>query len=163
MKKLVTVSAIVFFMIFTAGLATARAASLFPFSGHGDLESSTDLGALNSPLKGTITVDEVAGSNGFLYNGVLTWTTAPSGGKTITAHYSAVSDTGNYKGVFTFTGLTTASTPATVQGSFVFEEAQDPNDNYEVQEAVLIQFFLPSAGISFTGPIFRNTATGAEE
>jgi len=157
MKKLVTVSAIVFLMIFTAGLTTAKATTpppFFPFSGSGDFESSTTTGSLTFPITGTITVKEVSGSLGFLWFGTITW------GLT-TANFSAVSNAA-YSGTlapkstlaFNFTGLTTASTPVPVQGAFTFGVAEDPSDKDKNVEAAFVRLSVPSTGDSFSGTLF---------
>ncbi len=155
MKKLVTVSAIVFFMIFTAGLATAKTPTpFFPFAGAGDFESSTTAGVLTSPITGSITVNEVNGSLGFLWFGTLTW------GST-TANFSAVSDAPYVSGtpkstvVFTFTGLTTTNSNP-VHGAFTFGKAKDPSDNDRPVEAAFVTLFIPSTGDSFAGTLFTD-------
>lgn len=94
MKKLLTVSAVVFLMIFTAGLATAKApVPIFPFTATGDISSVTDIGA-TATSTATITVNEVDG----LFHGTIA--IASSG---ITIDFSAVLDS---EGVYTFKGQT---------------------------------------------------------
>ena len=67
MKILTTVSAVVLFMIFTTGLATAKKVPVptFPFIATGDVVSVTDAGVEDAPSSTIIYIYEA--SNGLFY------------------------------------------------------------------------------------------------
>jgi hypothetical protein len=126
MKKFLTVSVVVFLMIFTAGLATAKApVPIFPFTATGDLFSVTSAGTTGGPLSATITVNEAGG----LFYGTIV--IASSG---ITIDFSAVLDS---EGVYTLNGQTVVVDAAraglvgitvseTVTGAFTISKHKNP-------------------------------------
>jgi hypothetical protein len=157
MKKLLTVSAVVFLMIFTAGLATAKTpVSIFPFTGTGDLYSVTDVG-VTATTTATITVHEA--SNG-LFNGTIVYGTSPS---QTTINFSAVLDS---QGVYTFNGQTVVLVspapsvsvgipgPVTVTGAFIITKEKEPGVKHK-DLAAAIQFRTLGNGESFAGFLFK--------
>lgn len=146
MKKLITISAIVFLMIFTAGLATARTVGpTFPFTGVGDLFSLSDTGVVETTTSATIIVNEA--SNG-LFWGTIVY--GASGSQT-TVDFSAVLDS---QGVYSFSGRTTDTFPFTVTGSFIITKESEPGIKHK-DLAALIEFRTLGTGMSFAGTLFK--------
>ena len=152
MKKLPTISAVVFLMVFTAGLASAKTPALsFPFMATGDLVSVTDGGTTGGPVSATITVHEVSG----LFWGTIVLETSPT---ITTIDFSAVKD---LSGVYSFNGVVVGTTPANipVQGAFVISIHKVPVLNTKVNAAAIEFGTLAtstagpavSAGESFAG------------
>lgn len=159
MKKLLTVSAVVFLMIFTAGLATAKKpVSIFPFTGTGDLFSINDTGTTGTPVSATITVFETDG----LFYGTITY------GSTTFA-FSAVLDS---KGVYNFRGQTAAVDAApkasvspdpsvgifateTVTGGFTISEQKVPGSKHKVLAAAIEFRTLDPFATSYAGILFQ--------
>ena len=143
MKKLLTIGAIVFLMIFTAGLATAKTtAPLFPFTGTGDLFSISDTGTPGAVVSATITITEVDG---------LFWGTIVYGSTTI--NFSAVHDV---TGAYSLNGVV-ASDNSPVQGGFVISLQKEPGIKHKVN-AASIEFGIlggTDIGWSFAGVLFE--------
>ena len=104
MKKFLTISAVVFLMVFTAGFATAKKVPfpVFPFTGTGDVFSVTNTGTLGGATAATITINNADG---------LFWGTLVFGA--ITVEFSAVEDS---SGVFTLNGVETIGGSADCTG-----------------------------------------------
>ena len=156
MKKLLTVSAVVFLMIFTAGLATAKTpVSIFPFTGTGDLYSVTDVG-VTATTTATITVHEA--SNG-LFNGTIVYGTSPS---QTTINFSAVLDS---QGVYTFNGqiFAVGAAPSgsvslvaseTVTGGFTISKRKEPGSKHKDLAAAIEFKTLDASATSYAGLLF---------
>jgi hypothetical protein len=144
MKKLLTISAVVFLLIFTAGFATAKRVPfpVFPFTGVGDVFSVTNTGTLGGATAANITVNNADG---------LFWGTLVFGA--ITVEFSAVEDS---SGVFTLNGIETIGGSATVQGAFIIAREKEPGIRGKVP-AVAIQFrILGVAGTpSYAGFLYQ--------
>ncbi|MGO9311883.1 MAG: hypothetical protein ACLQDI_04000 [Syntrophobacteraceae bacterium] len=127
MKKFLTISAVVFLMVFTAGFATAKKVPfpVFPFTGTGDVFSVTNTGTLGGATVATITVNNADG---------LFWGTLVFGA--ITVEFSAVEDS---SGVFTLNGIETIGGSAIVQGAFIIAKEKEPGIKGKIP-AVAIQF-----------------------
>ena len=165
MKKLLTVSAIVFLMIFTAGLATAKkVASIFPFTGTGELSSVSDTGVVGAATSATITVNEA--SNG-LFNGTIVYGTSPS---QTTINFSAVLDS---EGRYTLNGLILAVDAAPsvsaapggsvslvavepVTGGFTISQHKTPSSPKHAKgvPAAAIGFRTLNTGTTYSGLLF---------
>ncbi len=162
MKKLLTVSAVVFLMIFTAGLAAAKApVSIFPFTGTGDIISVTDTGVTGGPLSATITVNEVDG----LFYGTIVYGSTQ-------INFSAVRDS---SGVYTFKGQTVSLTASSdvslapairlavsvtdpVQGAFTISKQKNPalpKHAKEVLAAAIGFRTLDPLATSYAGLLFQ--------
>jgi hypothetical protein len=157
MKKLLTISAVVFLMIFTAGLAAAKKPVVsFPFTGTGDLVSINDTGATGTPVSATITVNKTGG---------LFWGTIVYG--TTTIQFSAVQD---ISGVYSFTGQTVPATAAsdvapairlavfateTVTGAFTISEQKEPGSKHKVFAAAIEFMTLDPFATSYAGLLFQ--------
>ena len=146
MKKLLTISAVVFLMIFTAGLAPAKtAAPVFPFTGTGDLFSISDTGTPGGLVAATINITEVDG----LFYGTIVY-----GATTI--QFSAVRDV---NGAFSLNGVV-EGTAVPVQGGFVISLQKEPGIKHKVL-AVSIEFGTLGTGTgatigdSFAGVLFE--------
>jgi len=151
MKKLLTISAVVFLMIFTAGLATAKApVSIYPFVGTGDLFSLSDTGVPGAVTSAQITIYEVDG---------LFWGTIVYGSTTI--EFSAVQDV---NGAFSLNGVVVGTTPLVpVRGGYVISKQKEPGVRHKAP-AVSIEFgtlatstagTATTAGETFTGVLFQ--------
>ncbi len=151
MKILTTVSAVVFLMILTASLATAKKPVLtFPFTGTGDLFSITDGGNTGGPLSATITVNETGG---------LFWGTIAYGPNTI--NFSAVHDV---NGTYSLNGIV-EGTAVPVQGGFVISLQKVPGLKAKafaasIEFGTLATFasgspVVTNAGQSFAGVLFE--------
>ncbi len=150
MRKLLTIGAVVFLMVFTAGLATAKKPVLtFPFTGTGDLFSITDGGNTGGPLSATITVNETGG---------LFWGTIAYGSTRI--NFSAVHDA---NGTYSLNGIV-EGTPVPVQGAFVISLQKVPGLKAKafaatIEFGTLASFasgspVVTNAGESFAGVLF---------
>ena len=135
MKILTTVSAVVFLMILTTGLATAKKVPVptFPFTATGDIFSVSDGGVAGVPFSTDITVYEAG-------NGLF-WGTITFG--TTTIEFSAVKDS---SGVYTLNGQLNPGT-LTVIGKFTITYVK-----HEGFEAA-IQWDYPGIGSSFAGTL----------
>jgi hypothetical protein len=146
MKKLLIISAVVFLVIFTAGLATAKTVGpTFPFTGTGDLFSVSDTGVVGATTSATITVNEA--SNG------LFWGTIVIASPSVTINFSAVLDS---QGVYTFNGSGDDG-DVTALGSFIITKEKEPGIKHK-DFAAAIQFktlgiVLP--GGSWAGILFH--------
>jgi len=157
MKKLLTVSAVVLLMIFTAGLSTATAASAVFFGGTGNLISLTDLG---SPPTTTATITVNEASNGLFYGTIVI--TSPA----TTIDFSAVRDS---TGAYIFNGQTvtvdsapTASVgtpaPVIVKGAFTISNHKNPAlpRHAKAVLAAAIEFStLDPSATSYAGLLFN--------
>jgi hypothetical protein len=164
MKKLLTVSAVVLLMIFTAGLAAAKApVSIFPFTGTGDIFSVTDTGVTGGPLSATITVNEVDG----LFYGTIVLATLG-----FEIDFSAVRDS---SGVYAFKGQTVSLTASSdvsvapavrlaalltdpVQGAFTISKQKNPalpKHAKEVLAATIGFRTLDPLATSYAGLLFQ--------
>jgi len=143
MKKLLTISAVVFLMIFTAGLSTAKktTAPLFPFTGVGDLFSISDTGTPGAVTSATINITEVDG----LFYGTIVY------GST-TINFSAVHDV---TGAYSLNGVT--GDGSAVQGGFVISLQKEPGISHKVNAASIEFGILGGADIgwSFAGVLFQ--------
>jgi hypothetical protein len=141
MKKLLTISAVVFLMVFTAGLATAKTPALtFPYTAVGDLFSISDTGTVGTVVSATLTVDTAEG----LYYGTIVTSS-------FTISYSAVLAAG----VYTFTGLITTGTGAgdAVHGAFVITYEKIPGIKKASKEYIAaIQFGNAVTAESYAAP-----------
>ena len=136
MKILTTVSAIVFLMILTTGLATAKKAPVpaFPFFATGDVVSVTDAGVEDAPVSTTIYIYE-AGSGlfwGAFFPGSLGFS------------FSAVQDS---SGVYTLNGVQTVGGALSVTGKFTITYVKKKGFETAIQFATL------GNGISYTGTL----------
>ncbi len=117
MRKLLIGSAIVFLVIFTAGLATAgQSAALFPFTTTtGTLYFISGTGTVTSDTTATITLNEATVTSGEptnLFWGTLTLT--PVTGTPLTFDIAATSEGG---GLFRITGSTTSGASLSAEGT----------------------------------------------
>jgi hypothetical protein len=146
MKKLLTISAVVFLMVFTAGLASAKTPVVsFPFTGTGDLFTMTDTGTAGGPISTTITVHEVSG----LFWGTIVLATSPTA---TTIQFSAVRDV---SGAFSFNGVVEGSTPPqAIQGGFVISQQKVPGLKTKVF-AASIEYGALGLGESWAGVLFQ--------
>ncbi len=155
MKKLLTVSAVILLMIFTAGLSTASAASAVFFGGAGNLFSVTDAGE-TATTTATITVNEAGG----LFYGTITIASPAT-----TIDFSAVLDS---KGVYTFNGqIVEIVSPApaasagiaiaNVEGAFTISKHKNPVLAKHAKKvlAAAIEFKTLGTGESYAGLLFN--------
>jgi hypothetical protein len=156
MKKLLTVSAVILLMIFTAGLSTASAASAVFFGGAGNLFSVTDAGE-TATTTATITVNEAGGG---LFYGTITIASPAT-----TIDFSAVLDS---KGVYTFNGqIVEIVSPApaasvgiafaNVEGAFTISKHKNPVLAKHAKKvlAAAIEFKTLGTGESYAGLLFN--------
>jgi hypothetical protein len=117
MRKLLIGSAVVFLMIFTAGLATAlQSASLFPFiTTTGTLYFVSGTGTVTSDATATITLNQATVTTGEptnFFSGTLTLT--PVASTPLTFDIAATSDWGD---TFRITGSTTSGATLSAEGT----------------------------------------------
>ena len=138
MKILITVSAVVFLMILTTGLATAKKVPVptFPFTATGDTFLVEDTGAMDEQLS-VITVYEAG--NGLFY-GTIDW-----GGIPIV--FSAAKDS---SGVYNLNGIESPGTGNfTVTGKFTITYVK--KKGFEAA----IQWGFPGYGYSVAGTLLQ--------
>ncbi len=136
MKILTTISAVVFFMILTTGLATAKTpVPTFPFTATGVTSALLYTGAELGPYSTDITVNEA--SNG-LFFGTINW-----GGNPIV--FSAAKDS---SGVYNLNGLLSGT--YTVTGTFTITYVKHKGfKGFQVP----IQWGFPGYGESVAGTL----------
>ena len=133
MKILTTISAVVFLMILTAGLATAKKVPVptFPFTATGVTSFVYDTGAVGGPLSTDITVNEADG----LFYGTINWNGVP-------IPFSAAKDS---SGVYNLNGIEIST--YTVTGTFTITYVK--KTGFELA----IQWGFPGYGISVAGTL----------
>ena len=147
MKILTTVSAVVFLMILTASLATAKKPVLtFPFTGTGDVFFVDAFGAEGGPFPANITVNRT--SNGLFY-GTIVYDSPPA-----TIDFAAVRDS---SGGYTLNGVIVpvATPPLIIQGTLVISLQKPPGLKTKVYAAAIQFWVLNGDTFSFAGILYQ--------
>ncbi len=156
MKKVLIGSAIVFFMIFTAGFATA--ASTFPWTGtSGTVWFVDNAGVVTEDDTPTIELnlaaaipDEPKGIGRDLYWGTLTYTDPVDGTTPVTVAFTAVKGEG---GIYSLNG---ASGATDVRAELKFTSRRNPGAHNHLQTALEIRgAILGGTAFSFEGAFFK--------